>query len=123
MTVLLSIKPEFANKIFDGTKQYEYRRVIFKNQKVNRVVVYASAPISKVIGEFEIDRVINAAPSSLWDQTKEAAGISRAYFNSYFEGKREGYAIKVTRARLYAEALCLYSTYGVRPPQSFQYLN
>lgn len=123
MDVLLSIKPEFATKIFDGTKGYEYRRVIFKNKEVKRVIVYASSPISKVIGEFEIDEVINDAPSSLWDQTKDAAGISRAYFNSYFEGKENGYAIKVRRTKLYKKALCLLSTYGVRPPQSFQYLS
>lgn len=26
MKVLLSIKPEFADEIFNGTKRYEYRR-------------------------------------------------------------------------------------------------
>ena len=28
MTVLLSIKPEFADKIFSGEKKYEYRKYI-----------------------------------------------------------------------------------------------
>ena len=31
MKVVLSIKPEFANKIFDGTKKFEFRKSIFKN--------------------------------------------------------------------------------------------
>lgn len=57
MKVLLSIKPEFANKIFEGSKKFEFRRSIFKNKQVKSIVVYASAPISKVIGEFEIDTV------------------------------------------------------------------
>ena len=34
MKVLLSIKPEFAEKIFDGTKLYEFRRSIFKNKNI-----------------------------------------------------------------------------------------
>lgn len=31
MKVLLSIKPEFAERIFNGSKKYEFRKVIFKN--------------------------------------------------------------------------------------------
>ena len=53
MKVILSIKPEFANKIFNGTKKFEFRRTLFKKKEVKKIVVYASAPISKVIGEFE----------------------------------------------------------------------
>ena len=52
MKVLLSIKPEYASKILDGTKRYEYRRAIFKRTEVTTVVVYASDPVRKVIGEF-----------------------------------------------------------------------
>ena len=54
MKVILSIKPEFANKIFNGTKKFEFRRTLFKNKEIKMIIVYASAPISKVIGEFEI---------------------------------------------------------------------
>jgi predicted transcriptional regulator len=39
MKVLLSIKPEFADKIFEGTKLFEFRRSIFKNEKIKKVVV------------------------------------------------------------------------------------
>ena len=31
MKVLLSIKPEFAEKILNGTKRFEFRKGIFKN--------------------------------------------------------------------------------------------
>jgi predicted transcriptional regulator len=30
MKVLLSIKPQFAEMIFSGTKKYEFRRSVFK---------------------------------------------------------------------------------------------
>lgn len=53
---LLSIKPEFANKIFDGTKKFEFRKSIFKNKDVTTVVVYVSSTIEKIIGEFEIEK-------------------------------------------------------------------
>jgi len=37
MKILLSIKPEYAEKIFAGTKKYEFRRSIFKNPDVKTV--------------------------------------------------------------------------------------
>lgn len=122
MEVLLSIKPEFAQKIFEGTKKYEYRRVIFKNPLIKRIVVYASAPISKVIGEFDIEEIISDEPDLLWEDTKQFSGISKSYFKEYFEGKDVGFAIKVKRTKIYSKPKCIYETYGVRPPQSFAYI-
>ena len=48
MKVLLSIKPEFVEKIFAGTKKYEFRKSLFKKNGVKDVVIYASAPIKRV---------------------------------------------------------------------------
>jgi predicted transcriptional regulator len=123
MRVLLSIKPEFAEKIFSGEKQYEFRRVVFKNKDVTKIVVYASAPVSMVIGEFEIEHVISAEPNKLWDQTKAFAGITKEYFLEYFRGLDNGYAIKIKNFIRYSEAFDLESNFGVKPPQSFVYLS
>lgn len=68
MKVILSIKPQFAEKIFDGSKKYEFRRTLFKNKKVKIVIVYASAPISKIIGEFEIDEILKSDRSYFFHQ-------------------------------------------------------
>ena len=123
MKVLLSIKPEFANKIFNGLKRFEYRRTIFKRPDIEKVVVYASAPISKVIGEFEIERILFDELATLWNATKESAGITEEYFFDYFNDKDKGYAIKVGNYLKYESPLCLQSTFGVMPPQSFMYID
>lgn len=122
MKIVLSIKPEFANKIFDGSKKFEFRRSIFKNKEVKCIVVYASAPISKVIGEFDIDVVLRKDLETLWDETKEHSGIDKVFYDKYFTGKDSGYAIKVKRVKRYKEPLCLKEKYGLHPPQSFVYL-
>ena len=67
--VLLSIKPEFAEKIFAGTKKFEFRKIIFKHRNINKIIVYASSPIKKVIGEFIIDDIIIADIDTLWNTT------------------------------------------------------
>lgn len=56
-TILLSIKPEYANKIFDGQKHYEYRKRIPKKE-VSKIVVYSSAPEQAVIGEVEVVKTL-----------------------------------------------------------------
>ena len=55
MKVLLSIKPEFVNEMVLGNKKFEYRKSIFKRADVTDVVVYATKPYGKVVGEFKID--------------------------------------------------------------------
>ncbi len=122
MRVLLSIKPEFALKIFNGSKRYEYRRAIFKNPEVSGVIVYASDPIKRVIGEFEIEDILHDKPQLLWAKTKSHAGISKKRFFKYFANKNKGYAIKVKTMRMYDEPLLLKSLMVSSPPQSFVYL-
>lgn len=95
MRILLSIKPEYAEKIFAGTKKYEFRRVIFKNPDVKTVVVYASSPVQKVIGEFEIDSILKSEIEDLWSLTAHESGINKDSFFEYFKEKNFGYAIKI----------------------------
>jgi len=122
MKVILSIKPEFANKIFNGTKKFEFRRTLFKKKEVNKIVVYASAPISKVIGEFEIEDIVHENLDTLWSKTSDHSGISFDYYFDYFQGKEAGYAIKVKNPKKYKQELCIMQSFGIRPPQSFAYL-
>ncbi len=122
MKVLLSIKPEFAHEIFSGTKRYEYRKTIFR-QKIKRVVVYASSPVSKIIGEFEIDEILHDEIETLWETTKSFSGITKDFFFSYFQSRDSGYAIKIKNYKLYDAPMDLRSVYSSKPPQSFAYVD
>jgi predicted transcriptional regulator len=122
-SAILSIKPDFAEAIFRGEKQFEFRRRLFKTKTPTRIFVYASAPISKIIGHFEIDDIISKRPSSLWKDTKHAAGIKRSYFLRYFSGCHEAHALKVRKPVRYLQPLNLSDAFGIdRPPQSFCYV-
>jgi len=120
--VLLSIKPEFAHKIFDGTKKYEFRKQIFKDSSVKKVIVYSSSPEQKVIGEFIIDDILNGTPSALWLQTRDYSGISQTFYDEYFRGRQNAYAIKVASTRTYAQKKNLSDFDIIYPPQSFAYV-
>lgn len=122
MKVVLSIKPEFAFKIFDGTKKFEFRKAIFKNSNVKSVIVYASSPVQKVIGEFEIGKIFNNDLETLWELTKEHSGITEDFFYEYFSERDRGFAIQVKKKKKYKEPKCLRKDFNLHPPQSFAYV-
>lgn len=122
MNVLLSIKPQFVDMIFSGQKKYEYRKTIFKRKDITRVVVYATAPISRVVGEFEIESILFDEVNSLWEETKTHAGIDKKFFFEYFTEKEKGYAIKIKNYEQYSKARKLDDVYHTVPPQSFAYI-
>jgi predicted transcriptional regulator len=122
MKVLLSIKPEFAELIFNGRKKYEFRKAIFKNPKVKTIVVYSSSPVQRVIGEFDIETILQDTPERLWRETCKHAGITEEVFFNYFSKCNQGFAIKVKKTRRYSESCRLHTSYNIKPPQSFCYL-
>lgn len=122
--VLLSIKPEYVEKIFTGSKRYEFRRIIFKNKEINKVIVYASAPVQRVIGEFEIEDILTHDIDELWRRTRKYSGINQEPFFDYFIGREVGHAIKISNARRYRKPLKLHERFSLeRPPQSFAYVS
>jgi predicted transcriptional regulator len=119
---LLSIKPTYADAIFRGEKRFEFRRAIFR-RPVAVVVVYTTSPVSRVVGEFDIEAIITDTVEGLWKRTKHCAGIDRELFFKYFAGRKLGHAIAIGSVRRYRRSLDLPSNFGIRAPQSFAYLN
>lgn len=89
MKVLLSIKPEYVEKILDGTKKFEFRKGIFKNPDVKSVVIYSTMPVGMIVAEFDIDDVIEDKPCNVWKKTCRYAGISKQFLIRIFTAKRK----------------------------------
>jgi predicted transcriptional regulator len=122
-TVLLSVKPRFAEAILNGAKKFEFRRAVFRDPDVQRVVLYASSPVQRVVGEFTVDAIVEMELESLWEHTELYAGIGKEYFDEYFAGRELGFAVAVGETHRYSEPLDLDRDFGIQhPPQSFRYL-
>ncbi len=122
MKVLLSIKPEFVKEIFSGKKKYEYRKSIF-TRDVDKVIVYSTKPVGMIVGEFSIEKILVEAPSVLWEKTQKDSGISKKFFDDYFEGRGQGYALKISSPTLYDKPrnpLDVIKSFVA--PQSFKYI-
>lgn len=100
MNVILSIKPEYVEKIFSGEKRYEYRKSLFK-QNVDIVYIYASRPVSKIVGEFKIKAIISDNPTKVWKSTKKYAGITKSFFDKYYKGKEIAIAYAISDVKRY----------------------
>jgi len=122
MKVLLSIKPEFAYKIFDGSKKYEFRKSLFKRSDIHKVVVYASSPVQQVIGEFDIAGILHEETEQLWQKTQHHSGITKAFFDQYFANKATAFAIEVGNVIRYQEPKTLKDLDIQFAPQSFVYI-
>lgn len=97
MNALLSIKPEFGEKILADEKQYEFRRTTFSDaDAIDFIYLYASSPVMQIIGGFTYHRIIEDSPSELWSLFGEESGIeSKERFMQYFEGTDTGYALEI----------------------------
>ncbi|MFH0960033.1 MAG: hypothetical protein V1897_15175 [Pseudomonadota bacterium] len=118
----MSIKPRFAYAILRGEKKYEFRRSIFTRQ-VDVVLLYATAPVGQVVAEFDVCSVISQPLQTLWNRTKQFAGIGEDFFFQYFQGREYGHAIEIGEVRPYKTPFCPIERLGIRPPQSFVYID
>lgn len=114
----MSIKPFYADQIFQGKKKYEYRRRIFKRRDVSSLVIYESAPVSLIVGEAKIQKILSGPINEIWERTGRDGGITLEAFKEYFKGCDSGYAIELCDAALYSQPMSIPS----RPPQSFMYI-
>ena len=116
MNAILSIKPQYVEEIMAGTKKYEYRKSVFK-RPVKKVYIYASAPVSMIIGEFEVAQILESTPTLVWQQTKDFSGIKKAWFDQYYAGRNTAYAIGIKNLYIYSTPMVLTCP----APQSFCY--
>lgn len=126
MNALLSIKPEFAEKILAGEKQYEFRRTIFSDaSSINFVYLYASSPLRKIVGGFTIQRIVEASPEELWELFGDQSGIDeQERFMAYFEGVETGYAIQIDVTHQFQDPISPEDVFEeFVPPVSFYYLD
>jgi predicted transcriptional regulator len=117
-SILMSLRPRYAEGILSGTKTYELRRRKPSFPVGSRVVVYSSAPLQRLLGTFESGQVHEATPEGIWKLVSAQAGIDRAEFDAYFAGCDRAYAIEVKSPRRLAPRPLRF-----RPPQSYQFLH
>ncbi|MHA1410500.1 MAG: hypothetical protein ACTSQY_09400 [Candidatus Odinarchaeia archaeon] len=122
MSVLLSIKPKYCERIKNGQKQYEFRKVIFKKD-VSKVYIYSSSPVKKIIASFDIGTILDDSPTQLWRKCNESSGLTKSEFFGYFGKSSKGYALKIENIEFFNPINPYEVSEKFTPPQSFYYFN
>lgn len=124
MSILLSIKPKWAEKIFSNEKISELRKKIWKRDDIKKVYVYASSPIRKIVGYFYINKIQCFAIHNLWIATQETAGLTKEEFETYFSGASYGYSISIKKSILLRKQIDpKIIDPNFKAPQNFKYIN
>lgn len=121
--VVMSVHPRFAEAIMDGRKKVEFRKRRLADD-VSVVWVYATAPIQRIIGYFEVDAMHTAEPADLWRDFADVGCIDRAEFDRYYAGSNSGAGITIRKAvRLEAPVPIAELLPSGVPPQSYAYVD
>ncbi|MEA4848952.1 MAG: hypothetical protein VB106_17095 [Clostridiaceae bacterium] len=119
--MLLSINPEHVENILRGTKLFEFRKVRCKPD-IDKIIIYSTAPEKMVVGEAEIEEILEDDVETIWGITRDFSGISYKFYMSYYKDKEKAVAYKLRRVKKYKDPKPL-SAYGLQyAPQSFVYL-
>ena len=96
---IISIHPEYATAILDGTKTIELRRRIPSLGQGARLWIYATRPTVAIVGIATIASVSRAHPRAIWQKHRSATGVDYASFTEYFAGTTEAVAILLAAVR------------------------
>ena len=122
---LISIHPQYVEKILSGEKRLEFRRG-WTRTPVDFLVIYATNPIQQIVAIAELGEVIQGTKTKLWELARDkGGGISRRKLFAYMEGKKQGVALELIRTLRIVEGINPSTLLGddFHPPQSFRYLS
>ena len=121
--LLISIHPEFVEKILSGQKVFEFRKTL-PSQLPTHLVIYATTPVQRVVAVAEVKGALTGSPSRIWELSKKGAGISRAHFREYFLGRKSAGAFKIGKVVVLLKPLSLREINPVLvAPQSYRMLD
>ena len=121
--ILMSIKPQYVEKILSGNKKYEYRKNRAKRNDIDKMIIYSTAPVMKVVAEVDIEEIIESTPDILWKKTKLESGITEEFFYKYYKNKTTAVAYKLGNIKIYDKPKSLNDIGVKNVPQSFIYLD
>ncbi len=124
-SLVISIKPEYAFKIIGGIKTIELRKKFpTDNIKGGMAIIYASSPTQEIIGYATIQEVQKLPVATIWDEFNKQSCVTKKFFNAYFKGNTEGFAISLSQPVKLEKPISikdLEKKCSFSPPQSYLY--
>jgi len=117
--IVMSIKPKYASAIYEGRKNWEFRKA--PPPICKEIYIYESAPVSRITGRCIFCASVTSAPGVVWDMvktnkcfTRNLPGITLGELREY-AAKHEVTALRVYKAERFEHVV----TFSAKPPQNW----
>lgn len=121
MEVLISIRHQYAERIYAGTKKFELRKGTPHISPGTKCYIYEPMPVGKVTGYFIFQGSVKCDKYKFWELFKNECGITTDDYFNYYQKKRNAYAWRIAGAHRYEDPFTLQDM-GCRAPQSYLYI-
>ena len=122
-SVLISIKPGYAEAILAGRKTIELRKRRARIEPGTRIVIYSTSPGRAIVGDARISFREQLPVEILWKRHGASAAIDSGSFDDYYANTGEGVAFGLQDVRRYSQTISLdtlrRTDAAFRPPQSY----
>ena len=115
---IISVKPEYVNKIKNNIKKWEFRKIMIKDY--HNIMIYETNPTGKITLLLEISNCIKGNPKDVWERCKNCSGISEKEFFEYYKNKKNAFAYEISD---FVELNDNIKDYNVDPPRAVVYIN
>ena len=124
-SLLLSVRPRFAQALLAGTKTVEIRRRFPDVPVGMTVVIYSSSPDKAVLGTMRAEALIRSTATGIWRDYSGEIGIEKSELTEYLDGAAECSVLKLASPQPWPRPIPLGELrrlLQVEPAQSFRYL-
>lgn len=125
-TLVLSVHPPFAELILSGVKDVELRRTRPAAAAPLSILVYATAPVSALVGVCRLVGLSVGEPDAMWRQASKGAVVERSTYDAYYRGAETAVLWHLSAPRSFPEHIDLEKLRSAwcefTPPVSFRYV-
>lgn len=122
--LLVSMKPQCAERILAGTKLVEIRKRFSGKWVGCKAILYSSSPQQALVGEATVRSITSGSPADIWAKFGTSIGCSSEHFEAYAGSAKEVSAIELDEVFPYRRPIalsqisCLLGE-DLKPPQSY----
>jgi predicted transcriptional regulator len=116
---VMSIKEEYGLNLLNGKSMWEYRRRKSKINVGDKIILYATAPNKKLIGEFIVGKVLIGTANDIWNKTKKDICYKKNEVVPYLESGDYPIAFQVSNPKKYIPEISTENIAGFKPPMSY----
>jgi predicted transcriptional regulator len=124
--LLVSMKPQYAERILSGVKIIEIRKKFSAKWIGCKAVLYSSSPQQALVGEATVRSVSSGTPGDVWAKFQSGLGCTSSEFSKYVGPAQVVSAIELDDVFPYKEPISLSQIShllgleeDLRPPQSY----